>query len=65
MKERKQLYIFDDEENINRLVNVDETSVFLEIISNNTYNKKGEKEIIINTHANENKSHNCYFNHYM
>ena len=53
IKERKRLEIFDDEVNLNRIVNVDETPVFLEIISNNTYNKKGEKEVIINTHENE------------
>ena len=53
IKERKRLEIFDDEVNLNRIVNVEKTPEFLELISSNTYNKKGEKEVIINMHGNE------------
>lgn len=46
---RKDLKILDDTDNINRIINFDETPVYLELISDETYNLKGAKEVIIDT----------------
>lgn len=55
IKLRKKLEILDDTDNINRIINVDETPVFLELIPDKTYNLKGAKEVIIDTKGTEKK----------
>ena len=55
IKLRKKLEILDDTDNLNRIINVDETPVFLELIPDKTYNIKGAKEVIIDTKGNEKK----------
>lgn len=44
IKLRKNLKILDDSANINRIIIVDETPVYLEIVSDNTYNVKVAKD---------------------
>ena len=40
---------------MNRIINVDETPIYLEFFTDKTYNKKGAKEVIIKTNGNEKK----------
>ena len=53
IKLRKDLNILDDTDNINRIINVDETSAYLELIPDKTYNLKGAKEVIIESKGQE------------
>ena len=52
-KKRKELNITDDEKY--RLINCDETPIFLEMPDTTTIDIKGHKEIIIDTNGNEKK----------
>lgn len=53
IKERKQLQISEDE--TARIINCDQTPIFLEMPDTTTIDIKGKKEIIINTNGNEKK----------
>ena len=53
IKLRKYLNILDDTDNINRIINVDETPIYLELIPDKAYNLKGEKEVIIEKKGQE------------
>lgn len=52
---RKKLLISDNIIDLNLIINVDETPVFLELIPDKTYNIKGAKNVIIDTNGNEKK----------
>ena len=52
---RKKLLISDNIIDLNRIINVDETPVFSELIPDKTYNIKGAKNVIIDTNGNEKK----------
>lgn len=52
INKRKKLSIFDDNYNLNRIVNIDETPVFLELVSDKTYDVKGAKNVIIKAGGN-------------
>lgn len=56
IKKRKKLNITDDSNNLNRIINIDETPVFLEFGEDKTFEKKGTKNILIKTNGYE-KSH--------
>ena len=43
IKKRKKLNITDDSNNLNRIINIDETPVFLEFGEDKTFEKKGTK----------------------
>ena len=53
IKKRKKLNIIDDSNNLNRIINIDETPVFLELVADKTFEKKGTKNIIIKTNGYE------------
>ena len=46
INKRKKLSIFDDNNNLDRLINIDETPVFLELVNDKTYEVKGAKNVI-------------------
>ena len=52
INKRKKLSIFDDNYNFNR---IDETPVFLELVSDKTYEEKGAKNVIIKAGSNYKK----------
>jgi hypothetical protein len=45
------LKIDNNEKDLNRIINMDKTLIFLEIYLNYTYDKKGKKSIIIDTNG--------------
>ena len=53
INERRYLCIEDDE--IERIINCDETALYLENPSTKTIDIKGNKKIIVNTESNEDK----------
>ena len=53
IKERRYLYIADDE--IGRIINCDETALYMKNPTTKTNDIKGNKKIIINTQGNEDK----------
>lgn len=55
INKRKKLSIFDDNYNLNRIINIDETPVFLELVSDKTYEEKGAKNVIIKAGSNYKK----------
>ena len=55
INKRKKLSIFDDNYNLNRIINIDETPVFLELVSDKTYEEKGPKNVIIKAGSNYKK----------
>ena len=56
---RYRLEIFDKKEDYDRLVNIDETPIYFEMITDRTYNKKGAKVVSIETKGNEKKLITC------
>ena len=50
---RVLLKIDDNENDLNRIINMDETPIFFEIYHNYTYDKKGKKSIIIDTNGGD------------
>ena len=56
---RQQLEIFDTKEDYDRLINIDETPIYFEMITDRTYNKKGAKVVSIETKGNEKKLITC------
>jgi len=59
IKKRKECNILDNINDYNRLINVDETPIFLEMYSNKTIDVKGAKNVIVNTYGNEKKHVTC------
>jgi hypothetical protein len=59
IKKRKECNILDNKNDYNRLINVDETPIFLEMYSNKTIDVKGAKNVIVNTYGNEKKHVTC------
>jgi len=59
IRKRHQLGILDNDGDYDRLVNIDETPIFFEMVSDKTYNKKGAKIVSIETKGNEKKLITC------
>ena len=56
---REILEIHDTKEDYDRLINIDETPIYFEMITDKTYNKKGAKVVSIETKGNEKKLITC------
>ena len=59
IRNRYRLEIYDKEEDYDRLVNIDETPIYFEMVTDKTYNKKGAKVVSIETKGNEKKLITC------
>ena len=59
IRTRQRLEIFDTKEDYDRLINIDETPIYFEMITDRTYNKKGAKVVSIETKGNEKKLITC------
>jgi len=59
IRKRQQLGIYDNEGDLDRIVNIDETPIFFEMTTDKTYNKKGAKVVSIETKGNEKKLITC------
>jgi len=59
VRKRVQLGIYDNMDDYDRIVNIDETPVYFEMITDKTINKKGVKVISVETKGNEKKLISC------
>jgi DNA-binding transcriptional MerR regulator len=55
IRKRQELGVYDTDEDLARIVNIDETPIFFEMTTDKTYNKKGAKVVSIETKGNEKK----------
>ena len=58
-RKRHKLGIYDSKEDHDRIVNIDETPIYFEMMSDKTVNKKGAKVISVETKGNEKKLISC------
>jgi len=58
-RKRHKLGIYDSKEDHDRIVNIDETPIYFEMMSDKTVNKKGAKVISVETKGNERKLISC------